>query len=146
MRLNLGSGAQVMRGMQNLDPLRDGWRFQDGFPRIHDATVDGVTASHCLMYLPEPEWPALFTEVHRVLKRGGCFRITEDSTADPRSPRYGGYHDAVTLTTPQLVLGHMERAGFSASRVNADEGHDPELFQDHHGGEPKAFFVEGVKP
>ncbi len=145
--LNLGCGDKVLDGFTNLDK-RNGWRFEDGLGTIPDCSVAGITVSHSLMYLPLERWPALFAECARVLRGGGVLRVTEDSTGDVRSERFGGHVDAVTLTTPALVLENMEAAGLSSERVSATETSFPDgrLLQDWHGGEPKVFFVEGVMP
>lgn len=145
MRLNLGAGGYPLPGAVNLD-AQDGWRFQDGLGDYADESVEGVSISHALMYLPLADWPATFREVARVLAPGGVLRITEDATDDPLSERFGGYHDAVTLTTAENVLAAMEAAGLEGRRVTATERADPALQQNLHGGEPKVFFCEAVKP
>lgn len=144
LRLNLGSGGHELRGLINLDKL-NGWSFQDGLD-YPDESVQGVTIAHSLMFLPEQEWPALFAEIARTLKQNGIIRITEDSTADTNSERFGGYEDPATLTTPKLVIDHLKRVGIPAREVRVDQGQDLQLRQDFHGGYPKVFYVEGRKP
>ncbi len=145
IRLNLASGAQLMAGMVNHDPVIDDWHFQDGLP-YGDRAIAGVTEAHGLMYLPEPEWEAFFAEVFRVLRPGGVFRVTEDDAVNPESERFGGYAGAVTLTGASMLIAHMDSAGFEAREVGPHESADPELVQVSHGLPPKVVFVEGVKP
>lgn len=146
MRLNLGCGAHMLDGFVNLD-ASNGWRFEDGFPSYEKGCVDAVTISHALMYVPIEDWPAVFAELARVTATDGVIRITEDSTGDPASERFGGHHDAVTLTTSALVVEHLETAGFVAAEIEPGRTRyrDRSLIQRWHGDPPKVFFVEGVR-
>ncbi len=149
-KLNLASGIYTMRGFQNLDPIHDGWTFQDGLPFYDDGSIEAVTVSCALGYLPLGDWPALFAEMARVLERGGVARIQDDWSDNPDSRWYpNGYHDVVTLTTPNLVIGAFLDAGFdSATQVTGETTlfKDRSLIQTHlHGGEPATFAVEGVR-
>lgn len=146
MKLNLASGAHPLDGFANLTP--PDWHFQDGLNQYASESVEGITESHGLMFLPFNEWPALFTEIHRVLVPGGVVRITEDATDDPRSERYGGFAGAVALTTRGLVAKYIAEAGLRPAFVQHDLScfHDLSLVQSWHGKPPKVFHVEGVKP
>ncbi len=146
LKLNLGCGPHVMRGFDNLD-LPD-WRFQTGLGFYADGSVAGASISHALMHLPEKDWPAFFAEVARVLEPRGVVRVTEDSTRDPASSRFGGFQRPATLTHPALVIRHMTDAGLDAREVGRDETsfRDGSLIQARHGAAPKVFFVEGVRP
>lgn len=146
LKLNLGCGPHRLAGFVNLD-LPD-WRFEDGLGDYEDEIVDGISISHSAMFLPLRDWPPLFAEIARVLKPGGVVRVTEDSTQDRHSPRYGGFPGAVTLTYPLLVVDHMEQAGLHAGQVRENETfyRDESLRQSWHGASPKCFWVEGVKP
>lgn len=145
-KLNLGCGPHHLAGFDNLD-ANTGWRFEDGLRDYPDASVEAISISHSTMYLPLEVWPKVFADFARVLKPGGIVRITEDSTDDPTSARFGGFHDAVTLTTPALVRKHLRGAGLTAKKHTATStGYvDDSLCQDWHGGEPKTFFLEGRK-
>ena len=147
VKLNLGAGAHPLDGFVNRGPENDGWRFEDGLPEYEDGTVDGITISHSLMYLPLDFWPAVFAEIARVLRPGGVLRVTEDTTDDRRSERYGGAPDAVTLTSADLVILHATAAGLRADRVKPDESWfaDLSLVQRWHGEPPKVFHVEALK-
>ena len=147
LRLNLGCGAFPIPGMVNLDK-RLGWRFQDGldFP---SHSVHGITISHALMYLPDHDWPAFFSEMARVLVDGGIVRITEDDTRNPKSARFGGWNGsepAVTMTWAEKVKAALEHAGLAAydATPDATRGHDS-LRQSLHGEPPDVFYVEGVR-
>lgn len=148
MKLNLGSGAHPLEGFENLD-AETGWRFEDGLGAYPDGSVEAITISHALYRLPLADWPPAFAEFARVLEPGGILRITEDSTDDRRSPRYGGFHDAVTLTSAELVIAHMDAAGFEyVARIASgfSRFRDGSLIQRWHGEPPKVFHVEGTKP
>ena len=149
LKLNLGAGDHPLPGFLNLDPAYESpWRFEFGIP-ASDATVDAITVSHALMYVPLHEWPAVFAEFARVLKPGGVLRVTEDATDDPASERYGGAQDAVTLTSLALVCSHIELAGLERRLLvePADTAfRDGSLVQQWHGQPPKVFHFEGVKP
>ena len=56
MRLNLGCGEEhLIDGFVNLD-ARTGWHFEDGLP-YPDGSVEAITISHALMYVPLSAWP-----------------------------------------------------------------------------------------
>lgn len=145
-RLNLGCGPHHLDGFDNLD-ANTGWRFEDGLRDYPDGSVEAISISHSAMYLPLELWPKVFADFARVLKPGGIVRITEDSTDDPASERYRGWHDAVTLTTPEIVRKHLKAAGFGVRKHSATSTgfSDRSLLQDLHGGEPKCFFIEGTR-
>jgi LmbE family N-acetylglucosaminyl deacetylase len=153
--LNLGCGTPGARswhplpGCVNLDGSM-GVKLEDGLPQYADASVDGVTLSHVLMYPKEADWPAIFAEIFRVLKPGGVVRITEDDAVSPKSSRRGGWRgseSAVTLTSAKMVLKYLRAAGFASFEVTAGttKFSDSTLQQAHHGEAPDVFFVEGVK-
>jgi glycosyltransferase involved in cell wall biosynthesis len=155
LRLNLGCGTQSTRswnpipGLVNLDKSL-GWRFEDGLGDFIDRSVAGITVSHALMYVAEADWPAVCREFARVLVDGGVVRITEDSTADPRSRRLGGWQGsepAVTLTSPAFVRAQLERTGLAVTDVTRETTQfaDRSLCQAQHGEAPDVFFIEGVK-
>lgn len=146
VRLNLGSGDKTLDGFENLDSWLNGWRFEHGLPYA-SGTVEGITVSHALMYVPEEKWPYVFKEFRRALKTGGVVRITEDDTTNPDSERYGGYGDQAILTDSEVVCRHLEAVGLTALPVQPDETHytDDSLIQQLHGDPPKVFHVEGIK-
>lgn len=147
LKLNLGCGPHKLAGFKNLDQPE--WHWQDGL-HYESGTVDAITESHSLMYLPLPEWPKAFVALYRVLKPGGIVRITEDNNEDPESERYGdgAWHDALALTGPKVVRKHLRDAGFVVNTVAAGASNyrDLSLCQTWHGWEPKVFFLEGRKP
>jgi SAM-dependent methyltransferase len=144
MRLNLASGAHPLDGFENLTP--PDWHFQDGLGQYADGSVEGVSESHGLMFLPLADWPALFSEIARVLEPGGVVRITEDATDDPASERYGGFDGAVTLTSASLIAEHLEAARLRWTHAEKFTWfRDRSLMQSWHGGSPKCVFIEGIK-
>jgi hypothetical protein len=147
-RLNLACGPHILPGFDNLDQNLNGWRFEEGLGDYVDGSVEAITISHGLLYLPIPNWPYVFKEIARVLEPGGIVRITEDDTEDPESERFGGWHDAVTLTSEKLVATHLRKAKLIVQKVDADTTMftDRSLIQAHHGAPPKVFFIEGRKP
>lgn len=145
MKLNLGCGIMTLDGFENLDKT-NGWYFENGLPYGNES-VEGVTISHMMMYVPEDKITWFLSEIYRVLVPGGIVRITEDATDDPRSIRYGGYYDAVSLTSATGMAKHLKESGFDPHIVTANLTYykDKSLIQDIHGGEPKVFFIEGIK-
>lgn len=146
-KLNLACGPNPLTGFDNLD-ASTGWRFEDGLGDYPDGSVEGLSESHGLMYVPLAEWPALFAEIARVLEPGGIVRITEDDTANAESERFGGWHDAVTLTSPKLVAAALRKAKLVVVKADADTTafKDRSLMQAWHGAAPKCFWIEGQKP
>lgn len=146
MKLNLGAGANELDGFVNRGPENDGWRFEDGLGEYEDASVDAITISHALMFLPLDRWESFFSDAARVLRPGGVLRVTEDATDDRRSERYGGFDGAVTLTSFSLVFAAMHDAGLQPARVAENVSlFDKSLCQRFHGAPPKVFHIEGVK-
>lgn len=149
-RLNLGSGIYTIAGRhwRNHDPILDGWHYEDGLGQYPDESIEAITESHSLMYVHPSEWPGVFAEFYRVLEPGGIVRVQEDWTNNPDSERYGGYPGFACLTTPDLVAASMSNASLVPMRVTYDttEFHDDSLIQKLHGGEPKTFVVEGIRP
>lgn len=153
MKLNLGCGDAQLEGFVNLDK-RWGWCFEDGLGQYADGSIEAITESHALMYLLEPEWPAIFAEMARVLEPGGVVRITEDDTVNPLGHRFGGrrpVRGAYVCPCPcsaELVIRHLEQAGLVAGLVAPGETawRDTSLIQQLHGQPPDVFHVEGVKP
>lgn len=151
--LNLGCGNpdalswHPMPGCVNLDKSL-GWRFEEGLREFADASVDGITISHALMYLDGARWPTFLAECARVLAPGGVLRITEDNTEHHESRTYGmgwkGSDPAVTMTGPAMARRFMEAAGFTVHDCTAETGAYG-LRQTQHGPEPHVFFVEGVR-
>lgn len=144
MKLNLGCGDYILPGFINLDKLT-GWSYESGLP-YENESVEAITISHSLMMVEDEYWPTIFDEIHRVLQPGGIVRITEDSTGDKRSKRYGGYRTAKSLTTPEKVSSYLG-SRFDVFNVVFDETKykDSSLIQSNHGKPPKVFFIEGRK-
>lgn len=147
LRLNLGGGINPLTGFDNLDKT-NGWMFEDGLGNYQNESVEAVTESHALMYVPLEHWPMVFSEIARVLKPGGVVRMTHDATDHPESNRQGLRHRAAVATTPEIVLDHMRSAGLTATEVSAHTStfQDRSLMQQNYGAPPDVFFVEGVKP
>lgn len=145
VRLNLGAGAHPLEGFVNLDAA-DGWRFQNGLDEYPDGSVEAVTISHALMYVPLDEWPGVFAEIRRVLEAGGVVRVTEESNDDPASRLWGGKRRN-TRTSPERVLEQMAAVGLVAKQVTPGRTRfrDKSLIQQWHGKPPDVFHVEGVK-
>lgn len=147
MKLNLGCGDYPLDGFVNLDK-RSGWRFENGLDDVEDASVEAITVSHALMYVELADWPRVFKEMARVLEPGGILRVTEDNTVDLMSDRFGGWHDAITLTSPALVREHFLLAGLNpvCSGDSKTFWRDRSLIQAYHGAPPKVFHMEGQRP
>lgn len=146
LRLNLGGGYNPIPGYVNLDK-QNGWLFEDGLPEIGTGSVEAITESHALMYVPEQCWPAVFDEIARVLAPGGWVRFTHDATSDPASGRQGLRRGAEVATTPDLILSHLYRVGIWAEQVQPDETRfgDRSLIQQNYGSPPDVFHIEGRK-
>lgn len=145
MKLNLGAGPHLLDGFENLD--LPAWRFEDGLD-YPDESIEAISISHAAMYVPLEAWPFMFSEITRVLAPGGVVRVTEDATDDPESERFGGFHDAVTLTSLELVRQHLKQSGLRTRVRDARTSgfRDDSLLQAFHGAPPKVFFIEGTKP
>lgn len=159
--LNLGCGhpGEDMPGFVNLDrnPAYGdgtGWKVDDGLVRWADGSVDAITISHLMMYVPVNTWHLLFDEIYRVLKPGGIVRITEDVILDPASrhwaghvPLYGSWKGRiVTCMSPAFVVTMLGLSNIQAREVKSEETFCAiDIRQDRHGGPPHTFFVEGVK-
>lgn len=150
LKLHLGCADDIRSGFENFDPKINGWTFQSGLP-YPDSTVDGITISHALMYVPKADWPGVVAEFYRALRPGGVVRITEDDCETPNSPRRAClYPGAAVLTGPQFVGQQLRLAGFATHRCSATETlfHDDSLCIAHreHKIPRYIFYMEGVKP
>ena len=148
-RLNLGCGDHPLPGFINLDK-RGGWTFESGLKDFATESVAAITISHALMYVEAKDIPFVFSEFHRVLVPGGIIRITGDDTENPQSLAFGGWtgdEPFVTLTSPSIVGGWLERAGFDVRQVdeNTTFFSDTSICQSFHRGPPHVFFIEGVR-
>lgn len=146
LRLNLGGGINPIAGFVNLDKST-GWMFEDGLP-YPDGSVEAITESHALMYVPVEHWPTVFSEFARVLVPGGTIRLTHDNIGGPGSSRPVIRPRAAVATTPDLVLWHLSRAGIPGRLVDQDRTGfaDRSLIQQNYGRAPDVFHVEAVAP
>lgn len=146
LRLNLGGGINPIPGYVNLDKS-DGWNFEDGLEPYPDGTVEAITISHVLMYVPADRWPYVFAELARVLQPGGTVRITEDAIGCPGSTRPVIRPRAAVATTPDMILAHLADAGLTGRVVDPDhtEFVDRTLIQQNYGDPPDVFHAEAIK-
>lgn len=146
IRLNLASGPNPIAGFVNLDKST-GWMFEEGLEAYADGSVDAITVSHALMYVPLLAWGAVFAELARVLAPGGVLRVTEDAIGAPGSTRPVIRPHAMVATSQELVLGHMSAAGLNATPVEpgCTLFVDGTLIQQNYGSPPDVFHAEGVK-
>lgn len=146
LRLNLGGGLNSIPGYVNID-ASTGWSFEDGLGDFASDSVDAITESHALMYVPLSEWPDVFQEIARVLRPGAAVRITQDFIGGPGSRRPTIRPHAAVATTPDLVLEHLAWGGIEAEIVEPDETRfsDRSLIQQNYGQPPDVFHVEGIK-
>ena len=162
--LNLGCQDDLSTDWIGLDarPFRRGeiesvmWDFATGLAFAEDATVDGVTVSHALMYLTAPTVRRFMQEAYRVLKPDGVLRVTED---DARVHIADECHYTRFYTDPDSVFALMRDAGFEPALVDPDTSYgdiatvkrklhmkawDEDAWR---SGRPSAiFFTEGLKP
>lgn len=147
-KLNLGAGEHKLFDFDNLDPsYEQPWRFEDGLSMYEDDSVDAITTSHALMYVPGEKWRACFEEMARVLRPGGVVRITGDNIGGEGSTRTEIRPGAEVETSPGLALELLEEVGLGPEHVteNISVWHDRSLIQTNYGSEPDVFHVEGVK-
>lgn len=148
VKLNLGAGENRLADFHNMDPSYEQfWRFEDGLPMYEDESVDAITTSHALMYVPEELWLACFEEMARVLRPGGVLRITGDNIGGEGSTRTEIRPGAAVETSPERALELLEEVGLGPELVTANISvwHDRSLIQSNYGAEPDVFHVEGVK-
>lgn len=86
-----------------------------------DESVDGITISHAIQNVELKDRIAVFKEFHRVLRKDGVLRITDDDTESLDSPRFNQpvwFHGRqVSPTGPYQVFRTMKEAGFRFSMV-----------------------------
>lgn len=152
LKLNLGSGSHPLPGYVNLDK-KNGWTWESGLQAYEDNSVYCVTSSHSLMYVAPRHWPLICSEVFRVLKPLGVWRITEDETEDPRSIHYGGFPSkgdpVLAQTSVRICREFLEHVGFSVFEMPATKTHhtDDSILQDWYLPTiTTSFWVEGIKP
>jgi len=79
LHLNLGSGANPVKGFVNIEGVaqrhKEMWLdLRNGLP-FPDNTVDGIFTCHVFEHFYMPELAPLVKDCHRVLKPGGTLRI-----------------------------------------------------------------------
>lgn len=147
MKLNLGCGPYLLPGFRNMDPLVDGWTFQEGLP-FPDGSVESITASHAFHVLREEEVLPAFRDCYRVLQPGGILRITDDDTENPASKRHRQlWHLAKHRTGPEQTRKAIEAAGFTAYPCTSTttKFKDDSLCIAYRALD-YVYFIEGVKP
>jgi predicted SAM-dependent methyltransferase len=150
MRINCFCGGFPIAGFENLDKMY-GWIAQNGF-EYEDNSVEGITMGYGLMYLTDDEIHTFLKECYRVLEPKGVVRIKDDNTTNPNSRVYKtGWPTHVTLTGPEMMLEHLQKAGFEPHLVDSHTTNfkDESLFQ-NFGAFTKekpddTFHVEGIK-
>lgn len=87
---------------------------------FEEGTFDLITAFETVYF-----WPDLnvsFREIARVLKKGGVFMITNESTGtDETSVHFHNIIDGMNLYTPEELRKYMENAGLEAVDIHQDE-------------------------
>lgn len=146
LRLNLGGGINPIRWFDNLDKSM-GWMFEDGLDFYSDETVEAITISHSLMYVPLLAWQPVFDEIARVLQPGGIVRVTEDAIGAPGSSRPVIRPGAHVATSSALVRNAMDEAGLDPHELspNVSLFYDTTLIQQNYGDPPDVFHIEGIK-
>ena len=95
------------------DPFGIYHDIQDPFP-IPDNSVDRVHSEDCFEHVEASHYPAIFTEIFRILKKGGLFRLGVPDYLNPKDrfcleegfdPRFLAH---VTLTTYELLKPYCE--------------------------------------
>ena len=167
LKLNLGSGGFPLKGFINMDIRGDignviekrdpgeyviipEWKWQDGLKMFSDGTIDAITESHSLMYLFIEEYNAAFREIHRVLKDGGIFRVTEDNCKRSKEELE---KDGLPWGNPASAIGPIKMKKeleevFSEVMDSSPEKtnfKDNTLIQQFHGTPPRVFHVEAIK-
>jgi SAM-dependent methyltransferase len=80
-----------------------------------DGSVAGIVAKYCLIHIPTERLPVVFAEFHRVLAPGGQLLLIFFN-GDGIIERTEAFGHEISLTyylrSPEVVTGHLERAGF----------------------------------
>jgi ubiquinone/menaquinone biosynthesis C-methylase UbiE len=151
MKLNLGSGDILLPEFNNLD-LKDGFDMGNGLPDFPNESVDGITISHAVSQVDSKYYPLLFSELYRVLKKGGVVRIADDNhNQTPERIKELNFDNPTVLgkTSPTVTRACLEDAGFMVFDVNFDETYysDKSLIQVNYNRVDKDiyFHIEGIK-
>ena len=161
IKLNFGIGYHPIAGFINLEfnleyiersrsedcDVRE-CDLRDGLGMFNDGSADAATISHTLMYLKDEEYLKFLTEVYRVLRAGGVFRVTEDNCEHPNCGEHRlPWPDKISVTGPKMMRVELKKAGFEVHDVGPDETlwADKSLIQRFHGDPPRVFHMEGVK-
>ena len=115
------------------------WAWADKLPMFSTSSVQAITISHALMYLPDHDRQAMMMEFARVLQPGGVVRILEGDHPDRDSARVLSYN-----VDPLLLAHQMREVGLCPAEVNANTTHyaapDSGIRRSRAG-----FTVEGVQ-
>lgn len=82
-----------------------------------DESFDIVTAFETIYFWQEID--KAFSEIHRVLKSGGIFAITNESTGtDKTSVKFSQIIDGMNLYTGEKLKALLEKAGFTSIEIH----------------------------
>ena len=162
--LNIGCGNYPIKrdSWTNLDKkgLFQKWEFNDNknwirefdieqFPYYFaDESVACITISHTLNQVEQHS--KIYEEFHRILKKGGVLRITDDDNGNEKG-KYGikPHFHTKTLMIPKLIKFELETLGFEVNTMPKTKTvfHDKLICMDNHKElEPKdKFYMEAIK-
>ncbi len=125
IRLNLGCGEDRLEGYINVDAYVETADLRMDIFNLdfEDETVDEVFSSHMLEHLAKYEVPRALAEWRRVLKPGGCLRLSvpdlewvlKEWLATPEEHRWAWRLD--TIFGLQTHEGEYHKTGFTAARM-----------------------------
>jgi predicted SAM-dependent methyltransferase len=164
IKLNLGSAAYCLEGFKNYDlsptleqqlkgkyDFTGNWDWRKGFPDHKNNSVDAVTCSCTIYNFKVEEYPQIFSEVFRILKHKGIFRIVEENNNLPEEvkkeyniPWLG--ENVPSATCFKDVKEGLNKAGFKFVGMMTKETtnwKDNSLIQDWHSDVNKYF--KGMK-
>lgn len=128
-KLNLGSGADIRAGYDNIDLYYEDPRvikMDIRNLRYADNTVDEALCSHVLEHLPFNDVPVTLKEIHRVLRPGGRVIIDVPDLEGvlrhwlklPEKERWG--FALMEIYGSQEREGQFHRTGFTKARLRQD--------------------------
>jgi SAM-dependent methyltransferase len=171
--LNLGSGANVVPGFENLDLyLYRGARnvvghdFRYPLPYV-DACFQGAYSEHALEHLYPDQALRLLAETARVLQPGSVFRIGVPDlgkyvnyyTGKPTDPEFGKFRSGceaiwsltqnwghLSVWDGSMLVEKLLSAGFSEARQTGyRQGRNPKLLIDQEARRWETLYVEAVR-
>lgn len=127
--IHFGAGGYKIPGWLNADRELDVTKTPFNFP---DNSIEACFTSHCAEHISGPDMLRFFTDIHRILKPGGWFRLSIPVVGPWLSREHARdlatNHGHCAIYNEELLRTYFWMAGFDQQKVQRVERWE----HDHH--------------